>query len=29
MDVIDLGIDLLRAEEVAQALRIGRTKAYG
>ena len=28
MEVIDLGIELLRAEEVAKALRIGRTKAY-
>lgn len=28
MNVIDLGIELLRAEEVAGALRIGRTKAY-
>lgn len=28
MNVVDLGIDLLRAEEVARALRIGRTKAY-
>lgn len=28
MNVLDLGIDLLRAEEVAEALRISRTKAY-
>ena len=28
MNVIELDLELLRAEEVAKALRIGRTKAY-
>ena len=28
MEVIQLDLELLRAEEVANALRIGRTKAY-
>jgi prophage regulatory protein len=28
MDVTELDVELLRAEEVARSLRIGRTKAY-
>lgn len=28
MDIVELDLELLRADEVAKALRIGRTKAY-